>query len=711
MKQVLQSLKTGETSVTDTPCPTVKRGQLLIHTTRTLVSVGTERMLVEFGKAGWIDKARQQPDKVRMVLDKIKTDGLMPTVEAVFNKLDQPLPLGYCNVGRVHEVGAGIQGFEIGDRVISNGKHAEIVSSPVNLCAKVPKSVLDEEAAFTVLGAIALQGIRLAQPTLGETVVVTGLGLIGLLSVQLLRAHGCRVLAIDSVHERLALASQFGAEVVDLSQGQDPVEFARKFSRDRGVDAVILTASTKSSEPVHQAALMCRKRGRIVLVGVTGLELSRADFFEKELTFQVSCSYGPGRYDATYEEKGVDYPVGFVRWTEQRNFEAVLDMMADGRLNVMPLISHRFDIAQTQQAYELIGSSAPSMGILLQYPELTTETLARTIHFANAGQDKANEGSGIPRPSVSFLGSGNYATAVLIPAFKSAGARLQSVASASGVSAVHAGRKFGFVEATTDTDKLLSDPKMDAVVITTRHDTHARFVLQAKKEGKHVFVEKPLCLTTKELSAIEEAYQTSFVNGLNKTILMVGFNRRFAPQIQKIKELISPLVGSKAFVMTVNAGPVPVQHWTQDTEIGGGRLLGEACHFVDLLRFLADSPIARWQCMGMKSPTSDTVSIQLNFVDGSIGTVHYFANGNKAFPKERLEVFVAGRVLQLDNFRKLTGYGWPAFTKMNLWRQDKGQRACAQAFVDAISTGQSSPIPINELFEVSKVMIEIAQVQ
>jgi predicted dehydrogenase/threonine dehydrogenase-like Zn-dependent dehydrogenase len=689
----------------------VKRGQLLIHTTQTLVSAGTERMLVEFGKAGWIDKARQQPDKVRMVLDKIKTDGLMPTVEAVFNKLDQPLPLGYCNVGRILELGSGTRGFIVGERVISNGKHAEVVSAPINLCAKVPDGVCDEAAAFTVLGAIALQGIRLAQPTLGESVVVTGLGLIGLLSVQLLRAHGCRVLAIDSVPDRLALAREFGAEVVDLSQGQDPIAVAQQFSRGRGVDAVILTVSSKSNEPVHQAALMCRKRGRIVLVGVTGLELSRADFFEKELTFQVSCSYGPGRYDATYEEKGIDYPVGFVRWTEQRNFEAVLDMMADGRLDVMPLISHRFDIADAGKAYELVGSSAPSMGILLQYPELTQATRAKTVFLSPRlihDSVKAIKG---PTPTISFIGSGNYATAVLIPAFKNTGVRLLSVASGSGVSGVHACRKFGFENATTDTDSLLSEVQADAIVVTTRHDSHATFSVKALRAGKHVFVEKPLCLNLEELADIQATYcDVSAANG-ESPILMVGFNRRFAPQIKKIKQLLSTVSGTKSFIMTVNSGVIPAQHWTQDAEVGGGRILGEACHFVDLLRFLAESPIASWHCTGMQAEQPDTISLQLNFADGSIGTIHYFANGSKSFPKERLEVFASGRVLQLDNFRKLLGFGWPGFKAMNLWCQDKGQRACAQAFIDAIASTTSSPIPVEELFEVSRLMIEIAQAQ
>jgi predicted dehydrogenase/threonine dehydrogenase-like Zn-dependent dehydrogenase len=703
VKQILQSLKTGETEIANIPVPSAKRGQLLIKTSHSLVSAGTERMLVEFGKAGWIEKARQQPDKVRMVLDKIKTDGLQPTIEAVFNKLDQPLPLGYCNVGRVAVVGAGVVGFEAGERVISNGKHAEVVSVPINLCARVPDTVSDEEAAFTVLGAIALQGIRLVQPTLGETVVVTGLGLIGLVTVQLLRAHGCRVLGLDFDKDKLDLARQFGAEVVDLAAGQDPVKAAEIYSRGRGVDAVIVTAATKSSEPMHQAALMCRKRGRIVLVGVTGLELSRDDFFKKELTFQVSASYGPGRYDPNYEEKGQDYPVGFVRWTEQRNFEAVLDMMADGRLDVKPLISHRFAIDEAEKAYELVGGAGPSLGILLSYPGLEITPAARTVNLGESHTAPLDVKSG--KAAVSFVGSGNYATAVLIPAFKEAGAHLRCVASSAGVSGVHAGRKYGFVETTTDTNRLFTDAETLAVVITTQHDSHARFVLQALEACKHVFVEKPLCLTLAELNDIKSA---QLANG-GRSMVMVGFNRRYAPQVQKMKQLLGGVTGPKAFIMTVNAGAIPADHWTQDPEAGGGRIIGEACHFIDLLRFLAASPITGWQRMSMDAPTSDTVSIQLSFADGSVGTVHYFANGSKAFPKERLEVFAAGSVLQLDNYRKLTGFGWPGFTKMNLWRQDKGQKACAAAFVQAVAKGTSAPIPFEEVVEVSRVSIEIAE--
>ena len=703
MKQVLQSLKTGETQIADVPVPGASRGSLLIQTSQTLVSPGTERMLVDFGKAGWIEKARQQPDKVRMVVDKIKTDGLQPTIEAVLNKLDQPLPLGYCNVGKVNSFGSDVTGFKVGDRVISNGGHAEVVSVPLNLCAKIPDEVSDEEAAFTVLGAIALQGIRLVQPTLGESVVVIGLGLIGLMTVQLLCANGCRVLGIDLDPEKLAMAKQFGADVVDLSEGQDPVTTAEMFSRGRGVDAVIITAATKSNGPMHQAALMCRKRGRIVLVGLAGLELSRDDFFKKELTFQVSASCGPGRYDPNYEEKGQDYPVGFVRWTEQRNFEAVLDMMAGGALDVKPLISHRFEINNADKAYALVAGTGTSLGILLQYPGIEISESSKSVKLGEleASTNRITGSDKVDKARLSFLGSGNYATAVLIPAFKKAGALLQTVASSGGVSGVHAGRKYGFAESTTDSESLFTDEDTDAVIVTTRHNSHANFILRGLDQGKHLFVEKPLCLTLEELSAIEAAYK-------GKSLLMVGFNRRFSPHIQKMKSLMTGVTGPKCMVMTVNAGAIPSDHWTQDIEVGGGRIIGEACHFIDLLRFVAGVPIVSYRKTEMDATTQDTVTLELRFTDGSIGTVHYFANGSKSFPKERLEVFASGRVLQLDNFRKLKGFGWPGFNKMNFWRQDKGQYACAQAFLKAISNNDKAPIPFEEILEVSRISIELA---
>ena len=666
-------------------------------------------MLTDFGKAGWIDKARQQPDKVRMVLDKIKTDGLWPTAEAVLNKLDQPLPLGYCNVGQVLVVGSGVQGYSIGDRVASNGRHAEVVSVPLNLCARVPDSVSDEAAAFTVIGAIALQGIRLAQPTLGETVVVTGLGLVGQLTVQLLRAQGCRVLAIDLDPDRPQLARRHGADTVNLSRGEDPIVAAERVTRGRGVDAVLVTAATTSSEPIHQAARMCRQRGRIVLVGVTGLELSRADFYEKELSFQVSCSYGPGRYDPNYEQLGQDYPIGFVRWTEQRNFEAVLDMMAEGHLDVASLVSHRFPIDEAPKAYELVGGSEPSLGILLEYADAgkcSNETLRTdTVNLGPISPSFAAVNSVRPRAAVALVGAGNYATSVLAPALKSAGAVLEVIVSMNGVSGVHAGRRFGFVATTTDCTGAIADSQCDTVVIATRHNTHAELVCQALRAGKHVFVEKPLALTLTELEEIEQA----IAHASSGLILMVGFNRRFAPQVTKIKELLDATPAPKAFVMTVNAGAIPKNHWTLDPEVGGGRLLGEVCHFVDLLRFLAGAVITSHTASSIQAGAPpETMTIQLGFADGSIGTIHYLANGSKAYPKERLEVFTAGRVLRLDNYRRLTGYGWPGFRKLNVWRQDKGQRACTLAFVDAVKGARLPPIPLDELLEVGRVTVSLA---
>lgn len=707
MKQILQSLKDGHTELLDVPAPRAGSGQLAIHTHATLVSAGTERMLVEFGKAGWIAKARSQPDKVRMVLDKVRTDGLSVTLDAVRSKLDQPLALGYCQVGTVAEVGRGVAGFAVGDRVVSNGKHAEVVCVPQTLCAKVPDGVSDEAAAFTVLGAIGLQGIRLAQPTLGECVVVTGLGLIGLLTVQMLRAQGCRVLGVDVNPQRLSLARQLGAEaVVNPAAGEDVLAVAQAFSRGRGVDAVLITASSKSNEPVHQAAQMCRKRGRIVLVGVVGLELSRADFYDKELSFQVSCSYGPGRYDPAYEEGGQDYPIGFVRWTQQRNFEAVLDMLAAGTLDVAPLISHRFALAQAEAAYALLSSNEPSLGIVLEYPrDDGLRLLQRTIPLAAAAPTPPRAQDKRASVSVAFIGAGNYAGRVLIPAFKAAGARLHAIASGGGVSAVHFGRKFGFGAASTDWAATVADPAVAAIVIATRHDAHARQVLAALRAGKHVFCEKPLCLTLSELAQIEEEARAR-----PSQILMVGFNRRFAPQTARVKKLLAAVAEPKSFIMTVNAGAIPPEHWTQDKAVGGGRIIGEGCHFIDLLRHLAGAPIVRHQAMALGAHPAlavrdDKVVISLEFADGSVGTIHYLANGDKGFPKERLEVFCAGRVLQLDNFRNLRAWGWKGFSKMNLWVQNKGQAACAQAFVAAMRGEGEKPIALDEILEVNRASI------
>ena len=703
MKQILQDMAKGGTDIVEAPAPSVTRGTVLIDTKITLISAGTERSLVDFGKASMLDKARQQPEKVKMVLEKVKTDGLMTTVDAVKSKLAQPLPLGYCNVGIVNSAGVDAVDFKVGDRVVSNGPHADVVRVAKNLCAKIPDNVTDEEAVFTVVASIGLQGIRLVAPTLGESIVVTGVGLIGLLTVQLLRAQGCRVLAIDFDDAKLALAKQFGAAICNPGRGEDPVAAGLAFSRGKGVDAVIITASTKSNDPVTQAARMSRKRGRIVLVGVTGLELNRADFYEKELSFQVSCSYGPGRYDPNYEEGGQDYPMAFVRWTQQRNFEAILDMMSSGQLDVTPLITHRFEFERAADAYQVLSNDRTALGILLQYGSESSSRHSKTVTFNHVQNSVA------AKAVVGFIGAGNYASRMLIPAFKAAGAKLHTIATSGGVSGVVHGKKAGFIQTTTDTDALLKDTNVNTIAIVTRHNSHARFVSQALEHGKHVFVEKPLAINYKELEDVKKRYEAN----AGKTHLMVGFNRRFSPQVQKMKSLLGAVKQPKSFIMTMNAGAIPAEHWTQDNEVGGGRIIGEACHFIDLMRFLAGSEIVSVQARRMGDndfdiTTEDKAAITLGFADGSFGTIHYLANGAASFPKERVEVFVAGRVLQLDNFRKLIGFGWPGFSKMNLWRQDKGQNACAKAFLQAVEQGSATPIPAEEIFEVARVTIDVA---
>ena len=664
-------------------------------------------MLVDFGKASYLEKARQQPEKVKMVFEKARTDGLVTTIEAVRSKLTQPLPLGYCNVGVISKVGEGVEVFRVGDRVVSNGPHADVVRVPQNLAAVIPENVSDDEASFTIVGAIALQGIRLAEPTLGESFVVTGVGLIGLLTVQLLKAHGCRVLAIDFDESKLELAKRFGARTCNPNKGEDPVAMGMAFSRGRGVDGVIITASTKSTDPVTQAARMSRKRGRIVLVGVTGLELNRADFYEKELTFQVSCSYGPGRYDPEYEEGGRDYPLGFVRWTEQRNFEAVLDMMASGQLDVKPLITHRFDFEKAPEAYDTLTSDKSALGILLEYRSAPETREAKTVSLKEGASYDPQ------KPVVGFVGAGNYASRILIPAFKAAGAQFHSIATSGGINGVIHGEKAGFAEATTDTQAMIDNPEINTVAIVTRHNSHAAFVASALKAGKHVFVEKPLAVTTEDLALVENQFEANQSGGVSGH-LMVGFNRRFSPQVRKMKELLGAVKEPKSFIMTMNAGAIPADHWTQDIAVGGGRIIGEACHFIDLMRFLVGAEIVSVQARRMgDSPgvaiTEDKAAITLGFADGSFGTIHYLANGAASFPKERVEVFAAGRVLQLDNFRKLKGYGWPGFKKMNLWKQDKGQSACATAFLSAIENGGACPITPEEIFEVARVTIDAAE--
>jgi len=709
MQQLLLHIGTGSTELVDAPVPSLREGHVLIRTRCTLISAGTERMLIDFGRASMFDKARHQPDKVKMVFEKMRTDGLVAAIDAVRSKLDQPLALGYCNVGTVIEAGKGVTQFRPGDRVVSNGGHAEVVSVPKNLCALVPDNVKDESAVFTVLGAIGLQGLRLAQPTLGETVVVIGLGLIGLLTVQMLQAHGCRVIGIDHDAQRLEVARKFGVYAVDASAGDDLVMRVVDFSRGRGADAVIIAASTPSSEPVSQAAKMCRRRGRIVLVGVTGLELSRQDFYEKEITFQVSCSYGPGRYDASYELKGQDYPIGFVRWTEQRNFEAVLDLMASSALNVTPLVTHRFPIERADEAYSVLTNNEPSLGILLLYPaESNKETDCQTVVLQGAMPLGA-----AASPVVGCIGAGNYGGRVLIPALLKAGARLHTIVTTNGLNALHYGKKFGFTKASANIAEVFAQNEINTVVIATQHDSHARLASEALRSGRHVYVEKPLALNREQLAEVETAYAESVARG-TAPIILVGFNRRFSPHVQRMRELLRGTTGPMSLNLLMNAGLIPPEHWTQDPQVGGGRIIGEACHFIDLARFLVGARIVSASASGMRSGrestlSPDTVHISLEFEDGSIASIQYYANGHRSFPKERVEAFASGRILQLENFRVLRGFGCPGFRRFRTWRQDKGHVACVQAFLTAVESGGPSPIPAEEIFEVSRVAIEVAE--
>ena len=694
MLQILQSFKTGKTELTELPAPTVKKGQVLIQTTRSLVSLGTERMLVEFGKANLLSKARQQPDKVKMVLDKIKAEGLMPTLETVFNKLEQPLPLGYCNVGKVIEVGEGVTDFKIGDRVASNGQHAEFVSIPQNLVAHIPDNVSDEEAAFTVIGAIGLQGIRLANPSFGETVVVIGLGLIGLLTAEMLLANGCTVIGYDLDDAKVAIAKSKGIIAFNPANGDNPVKYVQNYTDGTGADAVIITASAKTNAVISDAANMSRKRGRIVLVGVIGLEISRAEFYEKELSFQVSCSYGPGRYDDDYEQKGIDYPLAFVRWTEKRNFETVLNSIATGRLKVKQLITEVVELGNYQDIYGEIGTSK-SIASILKYKEENTPE-----HSIDVANKKNSISKSLPvgaQGNIAIIGAGNFTKMTMLPALKNTNAKIEYIVSAGGVNGTALAQKHHIAKSSTDYAEVLNDANVDVVCITTRHNLHASMVTQALKKDKHVFVEKPLALNTDELQQIEEAYSNS------KGSLMIGFNRRFSPHIEKMKNLIGN--SSMNVIATMNAGAIPASVWVHDMAVGGGRIIGEACHYLDLIVFLTGSKI-KSVCMNAMGENpqenTDNASILVQLENGSTGVVNYFSNGAKSYSKERLEVYSQERTLIMDNFIKTTGHGFKGFSKFKT-RLDKGHKNQFARIVENAQAGKGiGLIPYEELINVTK---------
>ncbi len=695
MKQIIQDLKSGATILEDVPVPQVKSGAVLIKTTRTLVSLGTERMLVEFGKANFISKARQQPDKVKQVIDKIHTDGLQPTIKAVFNKLGQPMPLGYCNVGRVVEVGRGVTEFKVGDRVASNGPHAEYVCIPQNLVAKVPDEVSDEEAAFTVIGSIGLQGIRNLTPQLGETVAVIGLGLVGLVTAQLLKANGCNVIGIDFDQQKVDMAESKGIIAMNPGAGVDPVGFVQEQTNGIGADGVIITASAKTDEVIHQACEMSRKRGRIILVGVVGMNMRRDDFYKKELTFQVSCSYGAGRYDEEYEQKGHDYPLPYVRWTEKRNFQTILSTIANGGLDVKSLITEEVELENYQEIYGDMRKRG-SIASIIKYPDSTE--LASVVKVSDktfaAGKGK-----------IGIIGAGNYTSSTVVPCLNKAAAPIKYIASAGGLNAKVLAKKAGAELATSDYHEILKDKEVGMVIVTTRHNLHAKMVTEALQAGKSVFVEKPLCLNEEELNQICKAYKDA---GEGVT-LTVGFNRRFSPFAQKLKAMVGD--GPKNIIATMNAGFIPPEMWVHDLEVGGGRIIGEACHFIDLCSYLAGSRV-KAVCMNAMGENpeenTDNATILLKYENGTNAVINYFANGSKAYQKERVEVFSQERVFILDNWRKLTGYGAKGFSKKS-GSMDKGQETEFGMLADRLKNGGESLIPFDSIINTTKASFATIQ--
>jgi predicted dehydrogenase/threonine dehydrogenase-like Zn-dependent dehydrogenase len=691
MKQIIQDLKNGNTILEEFPAPDIKSGHLLIETTRSLVSLGTERMLVEFGKSNLLQKAKKQPDKVIEVINKVKTDGLKPTINAVLNKLGQPLPLGYCNVGRVIAIGKGVEGFSIGDRVASNGPHAEYVCVPKNLVVQIPDGVSDEEASFTVIGAIGLHGIRLASPTLGETVVVVGLGLIGLVTAQLLKANGCRVIGFDYDNVKVEIARKFGIDAVNPADGVDQVGYVQNSTGNIGADAVIITASNKSNEIISQSAKMSRKRGRIILVGVIGLDISRADFYEKELTFQVSCSYGPGRYDEQYEQKGQDYPLPFVRWTEKRNFETILNAIASKSIDVKSLITERIALDNYNEIYSDMNNGR-SIASILEYPEKISNKPKRSIRLNSA---EFIGGQGV----VGIIGAGNFTSSMILPCLKKTQAKLKYISSAGGLTGTVLAKKFNIANSTTDNSSILNDKDVDLVMVTTRHNSHASLVVQALDQGKHVFVEKPLALNLEELDQIIEATVKS------KKTLTVGFNRRFAPLAVKMKNLLGNTGSPMNIVATMNAGFIPSNVWVHDLEIGGGRIIGEACHFIDLISFLTNSQVVS-VCMNALGQhpmdNSDNATILLKYENGTNAVINYFANGSKAYSKERVEVYHQERTFVMDNWRKLTGYGVKNFSSASSG-QDKGHQSQFNLLIESVTKGGNQIIPFDQIINTTKV--------
>ena len=702
MKQLLQSAGTGETVVADVPAPHAAPGMVLVRTAASLVSAGTERTAVDFSKKSLLAKARSRPDLVKKVLDKARTDGLLTAWGAAMARLDQPMALGYSSCGTVIEVGANVEGFRVGDRVACAGagyaSHAEIVRVPANLVAPLPDGVELEHAAFATVGAIGLHGFRLAETQLGEWIAVIGLGLIGLLMVQMARAAGCRVVGIDLDPSRVALARSLGADAALLAGGDDVREAVRALTGGAGVDVALIPAATASNDPIMLAADLCRDRGRVVVVGAVGMDLPRPPFYEKELSFRISRSYGPGRYDPLYEEAGVDYPIGYVRWTENRNLRAFLELLRAGSVRVEPLVTHRIAISHGEQAYRVITGSEPSLGVLLTYPVADAAEPARRVEQVGVDGRGAER---LDQPGIGLLGAGAFATGTLLPAIQATGGfRFVGVATATGPSSHHAAQKYGFTFATTEEREVLADARVNLVAVLTRHDQHARQIVAALDAGKHVFCEKPPALDEDELAAIVHADARA-----RARILAVGYNRRFAPMVVRMRAFLGDVAEPLMVHCRVNAGVIPANHWVHDPAIGGGRIVGEGCHFVDLLSFLTGALPVRVRASGLPDDgpyREDNVVLMVEMENGSVGTIGYAAAGDRGLGKERVEAFGGGAAAVLDDYRTLELHrGGKAKRMKNRLRQDKGHRGEWEAIGRALRAGSGPPVPLESLVATS----------
>jgi len=703
LKQILQNVKTGAVAVTDVPAPVLRPGFVLVRTAASLISAGTERMTVETGQKSLMERAFDQPALVKQVIQKARTEGILNTVDAVRSKLESFVALGYSAAGTVLEVGAGVTEFHQGDRVACAGvgyaSHAEVLAVPKNLCVRLPAQIDFEAAAFSTLGAIAMQGVRLTDPTLGESVVVVGLGLIGQLAVQLLKANGCRVFGIDLDQKKIELARQFGADA-GCAPGDDTKRSVMEWSRGRGADAVLITAASSSNQPVELAGEISRPKGRVVVVGAVGLNIPRKSYYDRELTFKISMSYGPGRYDPEYEERGHDYPFGYVRWTEGRNIEAFLDLVAEDRVDVGPLITHRFKLAESERAYELITGDEPYLGVVLQYD--TERALEHRIPLAT----KISGSAAAVR--VGLIGAGGYAKAMLLPNFKAAGAEFQSIATASGVTARAVGEQHGFRFCVSSSDEVIDDEQTNLIVIATRHDTHAPLAQRALERGRHVFVEKPLALNDEELAGVIAAAEQSPGH------LMVGFNRRFSPLALKARELFADRAASLSINYRVNAGRVPRGHWAVDPKEGGGRIIGEVCHFIDFIHFITGSLVTRVYAEAISGSNQeinneDSVFITLRLADGSNASIAYLAEGDRALPKERIEIFGSGKSFVIDDFRNASAWRNGRETRTKLRVRDKGQKDEVRVVCAVVREGGPPPIGLDDLATTTRATFRVLE--